>query len=87
MRSIFSSAARCGKAQAKGKVLQLRRELKIHWAKPPAGCRLWGLYVEREFQSWQNTLLAVIGDDSVECVHELRRARRGKMGGAWLIAR
>ena len=46
MQSIFSSAAR-PRTSANGKNrIDRAGELKIHWAKPPAGCTLWVLYAE-----------------------------------------
>jgi protein involved in polysaccharide export with SLBB domain len=48
MQRIFSSAAK-GTCDAK-KSSSGAGELKIHWTKPPAGCRLWVLYAERESQ-------------------------------------
>src|SRR5215472_8913624 len=48
MQRIFSSAAK-GTCAAK-KSSSGAGELKIHWTKPPAGCRLWVLYGERESQ-------------------------------------
>jgi hypothetical protein len=47
MQRIFSSAARYVRRE---KDRNWVGELKIYWTKPQAGCRLWVLYGEREFQ-------------------------------------
>ncbi|SRR5216683_490302 len=50
MQSIFSSAAQPPTSANVKDRLERAGELKIHWAKPLAGCALWVLYGQREFQ-------------------------------------
>jgi hypothetical protein len=50
MQSIFSSAARQGKAQEK--IIERAGELKIHWAKPPGRMSVMGFVWRAGVPSW-----------------------------------
>jgi hypothetical protein len=82
VQSIFSSAARLPVGAGGGKICGSRAgELKIHWAKPPAGCMCYGFCKAR---STSKLIGSDVNELGGQCLRRFCEREWAKMGGAWL---